>query len=79
MVTMVGTERDFLNMLGDLMALDYDAIAAYDSAISRLEDSAARQQLQEFRDDHHRHTRKLQPPSSGWAALPLPAPEPRAC
>ena len=79
MVTMVGTERDFLNMLGDLMALDYDAIAAYDSAISRLEDPAARQQLQEFRDDHYRHTRELSAaikrlggaPSSGAGAKSL--------
>jgi hypothetical protein len=59
MVTMVGTERDFLNMLGDLMSLDYDAIAAYDSAIARIDNPTFKQQLQEFTGDHERHTHDL--------------------
>ena len=59
MVTMVGTEADFLNLLGDLTSLDYDAIAAYDSAISRIDNPQFNQQLQLFRDDHQRHTVEL--------------------
>jgi uncharacterized protein (TIGR02284 family) len=59
MVTMVGTEADFLNLLGDLTSLDHDAIAAYDSAISRIDDQQFKQQLQQFREDHHRHTVEL--------------------
>ena len=76
MVTMVGTEADFLNVLGDLVSLDYDAIAAYDSAISRIGDPPFKHQLQQFREDHQRHTIELgsiisqlggTPPSSGGA------------
>ena len=59
MVTMVGTEADFLNLLGYLTSLDYDAIAAYDSAISRIDNPQFNQQLQLFRDDHQRHTVEL--------------------
>jgi uncharacterized protein (TIGR02284 family) len=59
MVTMVGTEADFLNLLGDLASLDYDAIAAYDSAISRIDSPQFKQQLQQFREDHQRHTVEL--------------------
>lgn len=60
MVTMVGTERDLLNMLGDLMSLEYDAIAAYDSAISRIDGASFKQQLQDFRSDHERHIHELE-------------------
>lgn len=59
MVTMVGTEADFINLLGDLASLDYDAIAAYDSAISRIDNPQFKQQLQQFREDHQRHTVEL--------------------
>ena len=76
MVTMVGTEADFLNLLGDLTSLDHDAIAAYDSAISRIDDPQFKQQLQQFREDHHRHTVE---PFRGSAARRRPAPAPRAC
>ena len=59
MVTMVGTERGFINMLGDLMALDQDAIAAYEAAISRIDDGGFRQTLQKFKADHDRHVTEL--------------------
>ena len=59
MVTMVGTESDFTTMLSDLSSLDFDAIAAYDSAIERIEDTGFKQTLREFRDDHQRHTSEL--------------------
>jgi rubrerythrin len=59
MVTMVGTEADFLNLLGDLASLDYDAIAAYDSAISRIDNPQFKRQLEQFREDHQRHTIEL--------------------
>lgn len=59
MVTMVGTERGFINTLGDLMALDQDAIAAYEAAIDRIDDAGFKQKLQEFKADHDRHVTEL--------------------
>jgi uncharacterized protein (TIGR02284 family) len=45
--------------LNNLIELDYDAIAAYDAAIERLEDVGYKNKLQEFRDDHKRHVEEL--------------------
>lgn len=59
MTTMVGTERGFLNTLGDLMALEQDAIAAYDSAISRIDGAGFKAKLKEFKGDHARHISEL--------------------
>jgi hypothetical protein len=39
MVTMVGTESEVVDLLLDLIKLDYDAIDAYNSAIHKLKDS----------------------------------------
>ena len=60
MVTTVGTEGNFLNMLGDLLSLDRSAISAYNSAIGRIEKLEFKQRLQEFRNDHDRHIRELE-------------------
>lgn len=59
MVTTVGLESSFLNMLGDLMSLEYDAVAAYDAAIRRIDDPVIRQQIEAFRGDHERHVNEL--------------------
>ena len=56
---MVGTESDYTTMLSDLASLDHDAIAAYDAAIARVEDSGIKEALRGFRDDHERHAREL--------------------
>jgi uncharacterized protein (TIGR02284 family) len=61
MVTMVGTEADARSLLYDLIALDLDAIAAYDAAIKGLSDAGFRQALTTFREDHVRHTTNLAP------------------
>lgn len=45
--------------LNDLIALDYDAIDAYQAAIDRLEDPTAASQLRTFMADHERHTVEL--------------------
>ncbi len=52
------TERMIKN-LNKVIALDYDAIAAYDTAIDRLDSSSFKGKLTEFRDDHKRHVRDL--------------------
>ena len=61
MVTTIGTEADVGMLVYDLIALDYDAIAAYEAAIERLDDEGYRRALASFRDDHVRHTQNLAP------------------
>ena len=41
MVTTVGTESGVIDMLNDLIQLDYDAIQAYEAAIGRIETTAS--------------------------------------
>ena len=55
MVTMVGNEGNFENLIKDLVLLEHDAIAAYDSCIERLENPAFSSQISSFRNDHLEH------------------------
>lgn len=59
MVTTVGTESAAVDLLRNLISLDYDAIDAYRAAIERLEDEESRRTLTSFMHDHERHTREL--------------------
>ena len=59
MVTTIGTERELLDMLNNLIALDFDAIDAYEAAINRLENATDKAQLRQFMGDHERHTQEL--------------------
>lgn len=59
MVTTVGTEDRLEDLLSDLIKLDYDAIAAYQAAIERLEDPTFRRMMDEFKADHERHISDL--------------------
>ena len=59
MVTSVGLNPDFKAVLKNLIALDYDAIEAYQAAIDRVDDPSLKDQLTEFRNDHRRHTQEL--------------------
>ena len=61
MATTIGTESDVMEALRNLIELDYDAVEAYEAAISRLDDSILRQGLASFLDDHLRHIRELSP------------------
>jgi uncharacterized protein (TIGR02284 family) len=61
MVTTVGTESELVDLLIDLIKLDYDAIEAYNSAIQKLKNSSFADQMRVFRDDHERHTKNLRP------------------
>jgi uncharacterized protein (TIGR02284 family) len=56
---MVGLDSDFQEVVCDLIELDYDAIAAYQTAIERLENSAFKAKLGEFLRDHERHVEEL--------------------
>lgn len=57
------TERldaeDVVKNLNDLIELDYDAIAAYQAAIDRLEDNNYKAQLAIFMQDHENHISAL--------------------
>lgn len=59
MATTIGTETDLESLLSDLIELDYDATAAYEAAIERLDDDIAKQRLTEFKADHTRHIHEL--------------------
>jgi rubrerythrin len=56
--TGVGTQ-EILEGLDDLLQLDYDAAAAYEVAIERLQDRDYASQIAGFRLDHQRHIRQL--------------------
>jgi len=59
MATMVGTQKDLLSLLAQLLELDYDAIEAYKAAIQRLKDPSDKAQLGSFMRDHEQHVREL--------------------
>ena len=59
MVTTVGTESELVDLMTDLIKLDYDAIEAYNSAIQKLKNKSFADQMRVFRDDHERHTHNL--------------------
>lgn len=72
----VTDSKETISDLSDLIKLDYDAIAAYESAIERLDDAAYKAKLAEFLADHKRHVEELgeavrseggQPPTEGGA------------
>jgi len=48
-----------IDNLNDLIALDYDAVNAYESAIIRIVAEDVRETLREFQEDHRRHIRDL--------------------
>lgn len=59
MVTTVGTETHPADLLRNLLMLEHDAIAAYDSSLDKLDTAEYRARIAQFRDDHHNHIREL--------------------
>ena len=51
--------ENLIEGLNDVIAIDYDAIEAYEAAIERLENTSYQQQLETFKADHERHVRDL--------------------
>jgi len=51
--------QDLVHHLNQLIALDFDAIAAYDQAIDRLQDPTCKSQMSTFKRDHEQHVRDL--------------------
>ncbi len=61
MATTVGMETNLVDLLNNLIELDFDAIEAYKAAISRVDDMSDRAQLARFLEDHQRHVADLSP------------------
>jgi rubrerythrin len=59
MVTTVGNESDIEDLVKDLIYLEHDAIAAYDSCIERLDNKALSAQIAIFKGDHLQHLHVL--------------------
>ncbi|MFP3547451.1 DUF2383 domain-containing protein [Rhizobium sp. SIMBA_035] len=59
MVTMVGNESSIEKLVTDLIYLEHDAIAAYDSCIERLDDKELSAQIANFKEDHLQHLQTL--------------------
>ncbi|TJZ92032.1 ferritin-like domain-containing protein [Paracoccus gahaiensis] len=55
MATTVGTEDRITDLVTNLILLERDAIAAYESTISRLSDPILAAQVEAFRQDHLQH------------------------
>ena len=55
MTTMVGKQNDFTKALQELLELDYDAIEAYEAAITKLENNEFKSKLSDFKMDHQTH------------------------
>lgn len=58
-MTTATDSKELISDLGDLIELDYDAIAAYKAAIERLDNAAYKAKLTEFLGDHERHVVEL--------------------
>jgi bacterioferritin (cytochrome b1) len=59
MVTMVGNEPDIKDLVKNLLYLEHDAIAAYDSCIERLDGRELASQIALFKEDHLQHVQVL--------------------
>jgi rubrerythrin len=59
MATMIGNESSIQDLVTNLIYLEHDAIAAYDSCVERLDDKTLSAKVAEFRGDHDRHLQVL--------------------
>lgn len=67
---MAVANQDLVHQLNDLIALDYDAIAAYDQAVERLQDPTCKSELANFKRDHEQHVRDLSALVSQYGGTP---------
>ncbi|MTD99175.1 DUF2383 domain-containing protein [Paracoccus sp. YIM 132242] len=68
MATTIGTEDTIEDLVRNLILLEHDAIAAYESTIERLGDAALSRQVDAFRQDHLQHLEVLQEMASQTGA-----------
>ncbi|SFP15472.1 DUF2383 domain-containing protein [Tranquillimonas alkanivorans] len=60
MVTTVGRESDIRDLVTNLILLERDAIAAYDTCIEKLDNPTLADTIRDFRGDHLQHLDTLQ-------------------
>jgi uncharacterized protein (TIGR02284 family) len=61
MAAMVGNYKELAKLINSLIELDYDAIAAYRTAIQKLGNAEDKAALRGFMADHERHVVDLRP------------------
>lgn len=59
MAILVGKQAEIMKLLGQLIALEDDALEAYDAAIDRVKGDLERDALVSFRADHRRHVGEM--------------------
>ncbi len=59
MVTLVGTQTDYVDALTALVELERDALEAYKASINRLTNAAYKSKFESFANDHQRHIQEL--------------------
>lgn len=59
MATQNESAPDHTRVLNELLHLEHDALAAYDTALERLEDGPWKDKIREFRTDHEHHALEL--------------------
>jgi len=59
MATLTEGEDTLVDLLNELIELDYDAIEAYQAAVSRVEELRDRARVSAFLDEHERHVQDL--------------------
>jgi uncharacterized protein (TIGR02284 family) len=64
-----------IDNLNDLIALDFDAVNAYESAITRIDAEEVRDVLREYQEDHRRHIRDLSACVSQLGGTPRDKPD----
>lgn len=52
---MVGLQGSFMDALGELVQLDYDAVAAYEAAINNISLPKYKNSREDFKKDHEKH------------------------
>jgi len=62
--------EEITKKLNSLIQLDIDAIHAYEQAMKNINEVFIRDQLAEFRNDHHRHFRELSAIVQGMGGTP---------
>ncbi|MFN8770297.1 MAG: hypothetical protein ACK5Z5_04980 [Neisseriaceae bacterium] len=59
MVTLVGTQSDFNDVVIALLELEYDATEAYRLAVKKLSNTICKVTINEFLSDHERHIKEI--------------------
>jgi uncharacterized protein (TIGR02284 family) len=68
-------QNKMIDRLNELIALDYDAVGAYEAAIDRIDVEFLGSRLREFQGDHRRHIQELSRVVTGLGGKPREKPD----